>query len=101
MYQLPDKPKEENLDFLISYYERLRELYNYEFGWSSMNARVIAESFIYKFKDIIPGNQKDSIYGLYACDHRSGGRVCQSCFCYWYLLGKLWACHDYLEGEDQ
>jgi hypothetical protein len=76
MYQLPDKPKEKNLDFLISYYERLRELYNYEFGWSSMDARVIAESFIYK-----SGNQKDS--------------------CYWYLLGKLWACHDYLEGEDQ
>lgn len=20
---------------------------------------------------------------------------------YFYLLGKMWACHDYLEGEDQ
>lgn len=82
MYELPDKPKERNLDFLTGYHDKLRELYNYEKDWYSMEARGRAEKFIYEFKDILPDAKKDNeIYS--------------------YLLGKLWACHDYLEGEDQ
>jgi len=82
MYQLPDKPKEKNLDFLIDYHGKLQDLYNYEKVWDSMEACGRAESFIYKFKDILPGLEKDKEI-------------------YFYLLGKLWACHDYLEGEDE
>lgn len=82
MYQLPDKPKEKNLDFLISYYGQLRDLYNYEKVWDSMEACGKAESFDYQLKNILPDLEKDKET-------------------YFYLLGKLWACHDYLEGEDQ
>lgn len=82
MYQLPDKPKEKNLDFLIDYHGKLQDLYNYEKVWDSMEACGRAESFIYKFKDILPGLEKDKEI-------------------YFYLLGKLWTCHDYLEGEDE
>lgn len=82
MYQLPDKPKGRNLDFLTSYHDKLRELYNYEKVWNSMEACGRAESFIYKFKDTLPYAEKDNEI-------------------YFYLLGKLWACHDYLEGEDE
>ena len=82
MYQLPDKPKEKNLDFLISYHGKLQDLYNYEKIWNSMEACGKAEELIYKFKEILSNLEKDK--GLY-----------------FYWLGKLWACHDYLEGENQ
>lgn len=81
MYQLPNKPKGRNLDFLTSYHKELGKLYNYENDCDSMNARGLAESFIYNFKDDLPDNKKNS--------------------CYCYLLGKLWACHDYLEGDEE
>lgn len=82
MYELPEKPKERNLDFLTSYYNKLNELYSYENIRDSMVACKGAELFIYKFNDILPGLEKDKEI-------------------YFYLLGKLWACHDYLEGEDE
>lgn len=80
MYQLPDKPKERNLDFLTGYHERLRQLFGCENAWNSLDACQEAESFIYEFKDILPDMDDDKE-------------------CYFYLLGKLWACHDYLEGN--
>ena len=58
MYQLPNKPKGRNLDFLTSYHDKLRELYNYEKVWDSMEACGRAESFIYKFKDTLPYAEK-------------------------------------------
>lgn len=82
MYQLPDKPKGRNLDFLINYHGKLQDLYNYEKVWDSIEACGRAESFIYKFKDVLPDAEKDNDT-------------------HFYLLGKMWACHDYLEGEDQ
>lgn len=81
MYKLDDKPKERNLNFLTSYYEKLIQLYKCEDVWDSMNVRREAESFIYYFKDILPDKEKDNDT-------------------YFYMLGKLWACHDYLEGDE-
>lgn len=82
MYQLPDKPKERNLYFLTGYHGRLRQLFGCEYAWDSLDACQEAESFIYEFKDKLPDVDDD----------KEG---------YFYLLGKLWACHDYLEGEDR
>lgn len=82
MYQLPNKPKGRNLDFLINYHGKLQDLYYYEKIWNPMKACGKAEELIYKFKDVLPDLEKDKEI-------------------YFYLLGKMWACHDYLEGDDQ
>lgn len=82
MYELPDKPKERNLFFLTGYYCGLSWLYSEENIWDSKKARESAEQFIYGVKYLLPDKDDDK-------DE------------YFYLLGKLWACHDYLEGEDR
>lgn len=82
MYQLPDKPKGRILFFLIGYHYGLSRLYNKENIWDSKEARDDAENYIYDTKDNLPdkSDEKDE---------------------YFYILGRLWACHDYLEGADQ
>lgn len=82
MYQLDEKPKERNANFLSGYHGKMSSLYNDECIWDSMRARENAEKSIYDTKDELSdkGDEKDD---------------------YFYQLGKLWACHDYLEGADQ
>ena len=82
MYQLDDKPKERNFDFLTGYHEKLRQLFNIENIWDSQRSRSDAEDFIYTYKDKMPDKN----------DAKED---------YFYCLGRLWGCHDYLEGEDE
>lgn len=83
MYQLDDKPKERNLNFLEGYHYRLRRLYNLERLWDSRRSCDSAEDFIYSYVKGLPKKKKGE-----------KGK-------YFSLLGELWACHDYLEGEDE
>lgn len=82
MYQLEEKPKERNTNFLSGYHGKMSSLYNDEYIWDSKKARDNAENYIYDAKDDLPdkSDEKDD---------------------YFYQLGKLWACHDYLEGEQE
>lgn len=82
MYQLPDRPKERNLDFLTGYHYRLKYLYNYENLWDDQKPRSHAENFIDFFKDVLPNIKDDEAE-------------------YHKILGELWACHGYLEGDEE
>ena len=80
MYHLDDKPKERNLHYLTSYHEKLRELLMLEMMYSAVEASNQAQEDIYGYQEYQRLNEGDV---------------------YYQTLGFLWACHDYLEGEDQ
>lgn len=78
MYQLDDKPKKRNLDYLIGYHFKLKVLLQCELLYGSTKAAERAEEFIHENE---------------ASQRESQGPE------YYRMLGFLWACHDYLEED--
>lgn len=80
MYQLDKKPKEWNLHYLIAYLDKMRELLMLEMMYSAVEASNQAQEDIYGYQEYQRLNEG---------------------YAYYQTLGFLWACHDYLEGDEE
>ena len=77
MYQLDDKPQERNLEYLAGYHFEMHILLKYEQLYGVIETREFAESEMKK------SERNRKLAGT----------------SYFRVLGIMWACHDYLEGE--